>query len=202
MKAKFLLVLLAIVLLCADKLLAQQQALTPAEKAGILFMYEEEKMARDVYDSLFAKWDSNPFGNIRKSESMHMREMKMLAASHVLADPVFESNRQAGLFYNASLQQLYDELVAKGSVSFTEALKAGALVEETDIRDLVEEKAKTVKKDIRESYDFLIMASENHLRAFYRNLTNRGIVYEPVVLSKESFDAIINAENGTGGCNH
>lgn len=46
--------------------------LTNSQKYDISFMREEEKLARDVYDSLYAKWGLRPFANIRESEQRHM----------------------------------------------------------------------------------------------------------------------------------
>ncbi|MBL0359290.1 MAG: DUF2202 domain-containing protein [Chitinophagaceae bacterium] len=202
MKLGIVFSIIVLLVFITDKLPAQKQTLTVDEKEGILFMYEEEKLARDVYDSMFVKWEFNPFGHIRKSERMHMSEMKGLVKTYQLEDAVLKNQDKAGVFNNASLQALYNDLVAKGSLSSTDALRAGALIEEVDIRDLKERKAKAVQKDILEAYDFLIMGSENHLRAFCRNLKGAGVIYEPAVLSKADFDKIIKAENEMGGCNH
>ncbi|MGI9258025.1 MAG: DUF2202 domain-containing protein, partial [Gammaproteobacteria bacterium] len=42
--------------------------LSVAEEAGILFMREEEKLARDVYLALGEQWGMNVFDNISSSE--------------------------------------------------------------------------------------------------------------------------------------
>ena len=59
----------------------QTVSLKQQEKDAILYMREEEKLARDVYDSMYAKWKVNPFGNIRQSEQTHMDRMKTLITS-------------------------------------------------------------------------------------------------------------------------
>lgn len=166
--------------------------LTLADKKGILFMREEEKLARDVYDSLFNLWEVNPFGNIRQSERYHMSEMKRLIDLFKLQDPVEKNLDKPGSFDNNILRELYSESVTKGTTSFTEALKAGAKIEEVDIRDLGELKRQTTDPEIIRTYDYLLMASGNHLRAFYRNLVKQGVSYEPVILSRELFKSIIN----------
>lgn len=55
-----------------------QQAMTlnQQEIDAILYMREEEKLARDVYEFLYTKWKVNPFENIRHSEQMHMNRIK------------------------------------------------------------------------------------------------------------------------------
>jgi hypothetical protein len=126
------------------------------------------------------------------SERQHMQRMKDLLEIYQLPDPVEKNNDRPGLFENATLQNYYKELVNKGSKSVTEALKAGAYIEELDIRDLKEQVAATTKPDIVRVYEYLIMASENHLRAFVRRLGNSGITYQPVLLGKEDFKKIID----------
>jgi len=166
------------------------------EKDAILYMREEEKLARDVYDSLYAKWGVNPFGNIRYSEQVHMDRMKTLIVNYKMEDPVARNNDRPGMFVNPVLQKYYHELVNSGSKSLTEALKVGAKIEELDITDLEERIRQTQKEDIIASFEFLKMASNHHLRAFVRRLKMAGISYEPVILSTKDFDKIIALEDG------
>ncbi len=178
-----------------------QQPAVPSqhERDGITYMREEEKMARDVYDSMYAKWNMNPFGNIRRSEQMHMDRMKALIEAYKLADPVVANNDKPGIFSNTTLQRFYNEFVATGSQSLANALKVGARIEELDISDLEERKTKTGREDIISVYNYLIMASENHLRAFVRRLQREGVDYKPVILGKDRFDEIISSGTRGGG---
>ena len=189
-----------IVSLVSVKSFAQQtSSLTPKERDAIIYMREEEKLARDVYDSMYMKWGVNPFGNIRQSEQIHMDRMKALIERYKLPDPVSKNNDMRGLFSNALLKNYYHELVSTGSQSLTEALSTGAKIEELDIADLQERIKQTDKPDILATYNYLTMASENHLRAFTRRLKMMGINYEPVFLSKTAFAKIISAGNTRGG---
>ena len=169
----------------------QTPPLSQQEKDGILYMREEEKLARDVYDLLFIKWGGRPFVNIRQSEQYHMDRMKTLITTYKLEDPVVNTNDRHGIFRNDSLQKYYNELIRTGSLSFTDALKTGARIEEQDIADLEKRMKQTQKQDITAVYDYLKMASGNHLRAFVRRLKMQGIPYEPVILSKGDFDKIM-----------
>ncbi len=45
---------------------------TNSDTAGLLYMREEEKLARDVYDYLYEKWNAIIFDNISNSEQIHM----------------------------------------------------------------------------------------------------------------------------------
>ena len=91
------------------------------------------------------------------------------------------------------LQDLYDDLIAQGSESLVEALKVGALIEEVDIIDLDDLRATVVAEEaINYVYEQLRKGSENHLRAFVKNLTKQGVTYEPQLMSEEDYTAIVN----------
>ena len=178
----------------------QSNEVTKNESNGLTYMREEEKLARDVYDSMYAKWEVNPFGNIRQSERVHMDRMKTLMTRYEVKDPVEATGDKPGVFKTAVLQKVYNELVKSGTASLADALKAGAKIEELDIADLDERIAQTKKEDILTAYKFLRMGSENHLRAFVRRLKSQGVDYQPEILKKEMFDAIISGENQEAGC--
>jgi hypothetical protein len=109
--------------------------LSDTEKDGIIFMREEEKLARDVYLSFYEKYGMKIFNNIAKSESTHMASMKMLLDKYDLKDPVI--NDEIGIFQNEVLSNLYTQLTKDGDVNLLEALKVGATIEDLDIRDLM-----------------------------------------------------------------
>ncbi|MDD2922402.1 MAG: DUF2202 domain-containing protein, partial [Anaerolineales bacterium] len=132
------------------------------EAAALLFMREEEKLARDVYNQMFALWGTQNFQNIAASEQQHMDQIKLLMDRYGLADPALP----AGQYADANLQALYNQLIAQGSVSQADALKVGVLVEETDIKDLQTRVAQTDNADIQLVYNNLMSGSYNHLAAF------------------------------------
>jgi hypothetical protein len=68
----------------------------------------------------------------------------------------------------------------------------GAEIEEIDIVDIQDASNRTGKQDILLIYDNLIRGSRNHLRAFVQNLEVRGETYEPVALSQEEYEAIVD----------
>lgn len=193
MKKLFVLIAMGLVLFTGA------QTISEKEKAGILRMREEEKMARDIYRTLNEKWNQRVFSNILKSETYHMERMKTLIDKFQMQDPVAKTNDKAGIFENKTLQKMYDELTASGSANIEAAFRAGAKVEEADIKDLREAIALTSNNDIKSTYEYLVQASENHLRAFVRNLNRVGIVYEPIVLSKDEYSKIINDKQGKKG---
>lgn len=172
------------------------EPLTEEEEQGLLWMREEEKLARDVYLTLYEKWKLPIFQNIARSEQTHMDSVKLLLEKYNLPDPV--ADEVVGKFSNPEIQKLYNELVEKGSKSQIDALKVGAMIEELDIVDLQKWISKTNKQDIITVYENLMKGSRNHLRAFVSQLKNYGVTYEPQYLSKEEYEQIINSPMETG----
>jgi hypothetical protein len=163
--------------------------LSDAEAQGILYMREEEKLARDVYTTLYGVWGLPVFQNIARSEQSHMDALKTLIDRYALVDPV--TGAGVGEFANADLQVLYNQLVARGRSSLTEALAVGALIEELDITDLQQRIANVTHSDIAQVYQNLTNGSNNHLRAFVSTLGRYGESYEPVYLDQATFDQIV-----------
>lgn len=142
--------------------------LTQAEIDGLTYMREEEKLARDAYWTLYARWHLPIFTKIANSEVMHMSKVKDLLDRYGLADPA--AGKPVGVFTNPVLQQLYDDLMVQGSQSSTEALKVGIAIEEVDIQDLQKYLALTDKTDIIGVYNTLLNGSYCHLRMFNSQL--------------------------------
>jgi hypothetical protein len=148
---------------------AQLARLTPAVADGLQFMREEEKVARDVYRVLDAKWNLREMANIAQSEQRHMDAIKILLARYGVVDPA--KNTAEGAFVNQSLQQLYGSLSERGLQSVTDAYQVGKLIEETDIADLDKHLAElTTELDIKKVYSNLRQGSLQHLAAFSRHL--------------------------------
>jgi hypothetical protein len=172
--------------------------LSPVEIEGILFMREEEKLARDVYLTLYDRWGLPIFQNIANSEATHMEAVKTLIDRYGLPDPA--EGQGIGVFANPTLQGLFDQLVEEGNRSLSSALRVGAAIEEIDILDLEERIAQTERADIRLVYENLMKGSRNHLRSFVSNLKRRtGEVYQPQYLTQAAYDAIVTAPLERGG---
>jgi hypothetical protein len=174
------------------------QDVTENETEGLLFMREEEKLARDVYLTLYEQWNINIFQNIAASEQTHTDAIKTLLDQYGLDDPMATDER--GIFTNPDLQALYDQLVALGSQSLEEALKVGAAVEEIDILDLEKYLAQTDNADIHLVYENLLKGSRNHLRSFVSNIQRQtGTTYQPQYLPEDVYQTIIDSAIESGG---
>jgi hypothetical protein len=175
----------------------QDPTLTVTESEQLGFLREEEKMARDVYRVLYNQWNLPAFDNIAASEQRHMDSVLTQLTRYGLADTALA---QEGSFSNTEIQNLFDSLVAQGSVSALSALQTGALIEEVDMQDLNEMIASTDKANLINMYENLLCGSRNHLRAFVRQIESLGMVYNAQTLSQEEVDQIIDTpmERGCG----
>jgi hypothetical protein len=175
-----------------------KNSLTQSEIDSLVFMREEEKLAHDVYIALYDIWGLNIFQNIANSEQTHTNAVANLLATYNIPDPADTS--PAGVFVNADLQALYDELVVWGSQSLGDALKVGGAIEEIDILDL--EEALTFIEDsaIQNVYQNLLKGSENHLRAFTSTYERQtGETYVPQYMEADAYEAIVSADVQRGG---
>ena len=172
------------------------QSLTSADIEGLKFMREEEKLARDTYHTLGDRWNLRSFSNINQAEQRHMDQVKMLMQSYGIADPVVSD--RVGEFANPELAAMYTQLVQRGQTSLPEALKVGALIEETDIKDLRDRLNATVNPQIKATYGYLLQGSYNHLQAFVRQIERQGGSYTPQVLSQQDLTEILAQGHRSG----
>lgn len=183
--------------LCAgDEQAASERTLDQRVIDTLVAMREEEKLARDVYLTLGEKWDERVF-RIAESERRHLNAMKGLLDRFGIEDPIKDDTR--GVFTSERYAELYEELIARGSVSRVEALRVGALIEELDLTDLREASALTQDESITRVLNNLRRATRNHLRAFANAIKAQGASYEASHLSQEEFDSIASSRNERGG---
>jgi hypothetical protein len=167
-------------------------SLTTQEKSDLLFMREEEKLARDVYLTLYDLWQRPVFASIATSEQQHMDSILGLLNTYKLPDP--SAGKLVGEFVNAELQALYDALVARGRQSVLDALQVGGIIEETDIEDLTAAMDTARIRNLDNVYANLLNGSYNHLRAFASQISAlTGQPYAAQVVPQATVDAILAA---------
>ena len=165
------------------------EKLTDVEKEGIQYIYEVEKVARDVYQYFYDKWGTPVQDVISGSEQSHMDIMKELIDEYNLDDPA-EGN-DYGEFSNSDLQQLYHDLIESGLSSEVNALSTAATIEEYDIVEIRKYLSNTDRDDIISGYNKLIEGSESHLRIFVTKLKDEAVDYQPQYLSQQDYNQII-----------
>jgi hypothetical protein len=170
--------------------------LSESEQAALLYMREEEKLAHDVYITMYDLWGLATFQNIANSEQAHMDAIKYLMDRYRMEDRTIN---QAGKFTNPELQTLYTSLVERGRQSLAEAIKVGGAIEEIDILDLQECLAQADNINIRQVFNNLLRGSTSHLKAFVNALRNQvGETYQPQYMTFEAYQAILSSATGNG----
>jgi len=166
-----------------------ETALNDTETSHLVFMREEEKLARDAYITLYEWWGLKAFSNISKAEQAHMDALLTMLNTYSIPDPVVSND--VGAFEDPKLVDLYADLLARGEISQMEALHVGALVEEVDILDLYDAIEDTSQADIIAVYENLLAGSEKHLRAFVGQIENQGVEYIAQVMDQSEVNAIL-----------
>lgn len=166
--------------------------LDSTEVTTLMFMREEELLARDIYLAMKVLYPTmSIFNNIAASEQTHTNAIKKLILKYSLTDPA--ANHVQGVFVNPDIQALYNTLLAQGNTSLNDALYVGATIEDMDIYDLNTHIANDVDNtDILQVLKNLRKGSFNHIRAFNGKLKANGITYIPQYLTQAEFDAIVN----------
>jgi hypothetical protein len=142
--------------------------LTETEEANILYLYEEEKLAHDIYVEMYKAYGAFIFNRISESERRHMASVEKLIIKYDLDDTVLYNDH--GIFTNGDLQKEYDRLLEDGLENLTSALEVGVAIEEMDIADIENMLQETDKPDIQRVLLNLLRGSYNHLKAFNKHL--------------------------------
>ncbi|MCB1132646.1 MAG: DUF2202 domain-containing protein [Verrucomicrobiae bacterium] len=166
-----------------------------ADPADLVRLYEEEILAHDLYVALGKTYpDIMPFRNIPRSEARHREALGEVLRKEGIDLPKTRGKKR---FVSPGLDAIYQKWLKEGRKSEQDACRVGVRLEEHDIADLRAAQKKHPKhKDV---FDQLEAASNNHLRAFHRNLTRFGGSYEAEVLGKAGLHAILGDESA-GSC--
>lgn len=178
-------------------LLSFAPATRAAGPSDLIRLYEEEILAHDLYVALDKEHpDIMPLRNIPRSELMHREALSIVLKSEGVKLPTPAKGRR---FVSPGLDEIFAKWLAEGKKSAKDACRVGVRLEDFDIVDL--RKAQTEYPTHKDVLGELEAASNNHLRAFHRNLTARDGKYVPEALSADDFKSILDSNgNGGGGC--
>lgn len=158
------------------------------QKATLAYMWDEERLARDLYLALNELTPSNTLYNIAtKAESKHVEAVEALVKKYDLnvlngidfsggySEQALEAIND-NEFITPELTTLYDVLYTKGSQSLQDALEVGCMVEVTDINDLDRDiEVAGDAEDVVMVFENLREGSYSHYWAFDKVLKNMGV---------------------------
>lgn len=171
--------------------LDETQTDTEISTDALLFMLEEEKLARDTYVYLDNMWSINQFANIQKSEQTHMNAVENL----LIQNNIEYTIKPAGEFSNQNLQDHYNQFVVDGAVSVDNAMQIGATIEDLDIKDLQDYIDLTTDQELIAVFEKLKCGSRNHLRSFVSRIEKAGNTYTPQFITEEEYTIIIEGSH-------
>ena len=152
-------------------------SLTEEQKDTLFFIFQEEKVARDVYITLGKLYpDEGTFSNIQISEQEHILAAQVLCERYGVDTSSVNLSQEdsfVGQFELDLMQELYNQCIQLGEVSLMEALKVGRHIEVTDIEDL-EHAAEGMPSDVVNTYENLKNGSLNHLDAFEKAIASES----------------------------
>ncbi len=182
-------------ILLITTLLASAGISSANDNAMLIRLYEEEILAHDLYVALSKEHpDIMPLNHIPHSEKRHQGILAEILKENGIALPEPAEGKR---FVSTDLDETFNTWLEEGKKTEADACRVGVRLEEFDIADLREAQDKLPK--YKDTLKLLEDASENHLRAFHRNLTGRGGTYDPKALSKDDFTNILASEGSSCG---
>lgn len=162
--------------------------LTLEQKSTLAYMWDEERLARDIYLALNELTHSQTLYNIAtNSESKHVESVEDMIERYNLnllnptdfsggySEDALEAIEDR-VFLTPELTTLYSELYAKGANSLQDALEVGCMVEVTDINDLNRDIVTAGEaEDLVMLFENLRNGSYSHYWAFDKALKGMGV---------------------------
>ena len=144
--------------------------LSEADIDSLVYMYQEEKMAMDIYDLFATEYDSQVFDKISDAESNHLSAVENILVENGV-DISELTELDSGEYLDQNLQDMYNTLIEVGLVSYEDALNVGVSIEQADIADLEEYiNMEDVNLTVVGVYQNLQNGNEHHLDAFTQAL--------------------------------
>ena len=138
--------------------------LTEDQKDMLFFIYQEEKLARDVCITLSKiHKDEFTFTFMQIEEQKHVDSARELCNTYGVKTS-YADEGLVGKFESPVLQTLYAACIEKGKRSLHDALEVGEFIEMTDIEEL-EQASIGMPNDIVQVYEKLKQGNLNHLNA-------------------------------------
>jgi len=145
----------------AQILVMPKQPLDQDEEQVLMKIFEQEKLARDLYKELYDRWKVRVFLNLAISKQYHFDMVKTLLEKY---DVEYPADDTPGTFTDQELQKLHSEWLEKGKESLENALEVGAEAEEMNIYHVKEYLSQIDNDDLRIMLVNLSYASARHLK--------------------------------------
>jgi len=164
--------------------------LNDTQKYSLAYMWHEEKLAHDLYLALNAVNPATQLYSIATNgETTHVSMVETLVKNYDINISNFDNNYTVayseaelramvpGSFAIPAVQQLYDDLYARGIPTLAASLEVGCIVEVVDVDDLNRYIAVAGENSyLVDTFEYLRAGSYNHYWAFDAALKDLGVV--------------------------
>lgn len=166
------------------------------DKALLLKLYSEEKMAYDLYGEFYERWQLNVFSDVQQREARHVWCVEVIMNKYSAA---VSAGDKKILYHDKETENLYNELSVKGCISDLSALEAAAYLKEKFISDL-----RTRALNVNDGYLLKVIfllekAAQSHFKAFVKSIRLSDSDYTPVFLTEGEFSSIMSVDKTVAG---
>ncbi|QSZ40579.1 DUF2202 domain-containing protein [Sulfurimonas aquatica] len=178
-----------------------ESTLDEATKYTLAYMWNEERLAYDMYNALFALYpEQKSFINIAtRSEAKHIDIVESLVErydlniTNLVDYSVNYSEEELrsfapGTYSLPVIQNLYDDLYTKGQTDMQSALEVGCIIEVVDVNDLradIQTATANNSADVVAAFNVLLNGSYSHYWSYNGALINLGVAEGCGILGSE-----------------
>ena len=169
---------------------ADTAELEPAEADRILYLLEFTRFKQEVLAGENALWDATAFNRLANDHQNHVEMLEELASRYELED----TGKYAGNFDILLLNEaLRPQWTNWGSWLFDrhDYCKAGAFLEEMNIRDLRNAIRETQEQILIDTYTAILADGYVHLLVLLHQMYDDPYDYDPRLLSREEVDSAL-----------
>ena len=161
-----------------------------------LKLYQEEKLAYDLYGEFYERWSLGVFNKVQQREAKHVWCVERIMDNYGFD---YNTNTIAGSYPDRDIQKIYDDLTVKGCISDLAALEAAAYIKEKHISQLRERIRYQEDEYVVKVIFLMESAAQSHLRAFVKSIRLSGSDYSPVFLTDDEFSRIMETDKTIAG---
>jgi len=154
----------------------------------LMYLHDQEKLARDINRTFYYTWGKPIFASIAESEQRHMNVLRAILDYYYLSALV--ETDEVGVFGAHHHTEAFTDLVNQGEVSLTEAYRAVGYLEEWDIREIRGSIEFTQDQALIDTFSNLLAGARNHLRVFAARSNSLGYAYQAQMLKQSEVDDI------------
>lgn len=161
-----------------------------------LKLYQEEKLAYDLYGEFYERWSLGVFNKVQQREAKHVWCVERIMDNYGFD---YNTNTNSGIYPDKDIQRMYDDLTVKGCISDLAALEAAAYIKEKHISQLRERIRYQEDEYVVKVIFLMESAAQSHLRAFVKSIRLSGSDYSPVFLTDDEFSNVMDSDKTIAG---